>query len=235
MSHTKSSSGNWKGLPYDYEYEIQWAKDIVGLDYLRERKVKTRDRDGIPNRIYRGDYTIYGWSNIESGSPTMAGGMVKKRIFYLKDGDINSENPGDWRHGSPAEAIVPSSVSAGNESEKHTVEPEKVGEVWWYNVDEFVDKEGETVSDFIGIPLESRYVIRLMDEKKNHWLYVGKSNNVAKRLRTHEMRDGDFTKPKDSLRFFRVEEVRNDKSEKELYREVCEEYNIPNKRILGGR
>lgn len=235
MNQAESFSGDGYGLPYDYEYEIQWDKDIIGLDYIREKMVRTRKRDGIPDRIHRDDYTIYGWSNINSDSPTMVDGLVEKRIFYLKDGDINTDNPCDWRYGSPAEAVVPNSVEAGKESEKHIVEPESVGGRWWDNVDEYVNREGETVSDFVGIPLKSRYVIRLVDENKNHWLYVGESNNVVKRLRTHEMRDGDFTKPESSLTFFRVEEVRNDKSERELYKEVCQEYNIPNKRILGGR
>ena len=66
--------GDWTDLPYKYEYQINFQRSIRGLEYLRERTVESEKRKGIPRIAERDDYAVYGWSDIESDSPTMAGG-----------------------------------------------------------------------------------------------------------------------------------------------------------------
>lgn len=101
-----------------------------------------------------------------------------------------------------------------------------------FDMRRYVSNNGESVSEFFGMPIEGRYVIRLVDEQLNHWLFVGKSSNVPKRLKEHEGEDGDFSKAREvNMEFLRVEEVRDDVSKSDLYKEVYGKYDIPKDRI----
>lgn len=195
--------------------------------------MESEKREGMPRIAERDDYAVYGWSDIEPDSPTMAGGLVKKRIFYLKN--VGKKDSSEWLQRSPVEAVVPNSIEAGVESIDHSYHRKEIITGYSYKIRKDVTEDGK-VANFFGVKSESRYVIRLLDRCGRHWLYVGESSSIIDRLRKHEKVDGDFVQPDDvELKFISVEEIRTDMSERELYREVCRDYDISNKRVLGGR
>lgn len=104
-----------------------------------------------------------------------------------------------------------------------------------YEMEKYVEENKQEISEIFGIPIEARYVIRLIDEDLNHWIYVGESTNLPNRLTSHIRKDGDFREAKrTNMSFLRVEEVRENIGESKLYEEACCKYGVPENRICGG-
>ena len=104
-----------------------------------------------------------------------------------------------------------------------------------YEMNRYIEENQQDISDILGIPVEARYVIRLVDEDLNHWIYVGESTNLPNRLMSHIKQDGDFREAKrTNMSFLRVEEIREDVDESELYEEACSDYGVPEDRVCGG-
>ena len=99
--------------------------------------------------------------------------------------------------------------------------------------------EQQPLQDLLGIPVRGkiRYVIRLVDENQQDWLYVGESTRILSRLSEHVNKGGDFGEARRDTKMAvtDVEEVRQDITEQELYEEACEKYDVPESRICGGR
>ncbi len=87
----------------------------------------------------------------------------------------------------------------------------------------------------IAINADVKYVIRLIDEDWQHWLYIGKSKRLYNKLRKHISNGGDFAEAnRKRMEVIRIEELRTDVSKEELYNEVIDSYDVDSKYICGG-
>lgn len=105
-------------------------------------------------------------------------------------------------------------------------------------LDRYINNLEPVGSDIFEFPIHANvtYVLRLLDENWNHWLYVGESNCIYSRLSKHIKNGGDFAAAKrNRMEVIKIEELRTDISEKELYKEVSKSYDVSSKRICGGR
>lgn len=118
-------------VQYEYESELVWDKDISDLEYVRELKIKTRKKEGIPQK-YRDMYNVYGWTNLDLDAPTLDGYRTYcKRIFVIKNKDIGGpEHTNEFRTGSPVEAIEIDSIEIGKESENHNLSMDDIERIF---------------------------------------------------------------------------------------------------------
>lgn len=108
----------------------------------------------------------------------------------------------------------------------------------WKTEDYLERKRKEDQVDIdITVPTDTcTYVIRLEDADGLEWLYVGKTSNIMSRLGNHIDKGGDSQSLNHKeMRLCEVEEVRPNGNEREHYLETLEKYDIPNKRITGGK
>lgn len=152
------------------------------------------------------NYTNWGVDSILNIDPPRRNGQ--KDVVFVEDMDLNER----FENGS-VERWKPDSE---------------------YEMKNYVEENQQDISDILGIPIEARYVIRLVDENLNHWVYVGESTNLPNRLMSHIQQDGDFREARrTNMSFLRVEEIREDVDESELYEEACCEYGVPEDRVCG--
>ncbi len=95
------------------EEAIVWEEDIARLDYVREFRATaySRRRPGP----WRGEGRRVGYSVLRADAPnTGQPGTFKRRVFFLKDHDRDSEPDGVYRSpGEPCEAVDPRLISPG--------------------------------------------------------------------------------------------------------------------------
>lgn len=107
-------------VQYEHESELIWNKDPSDLEYLREKKIQTRKKKGIPQR-YHNMYIVYGWIDLDDNTPTDAFNLYNKR-FVIKLKDIGGpKHTNEFRMGSPSEAVEIDSIEVGEESKEHTL------------------------------------------------------------------------------------------------------------------
>lgn len=103
-----------------HEQQIVWNDNPEKYEYLREFTVRTRAPTGdIPERVYR-RYHVVGYSEVNPDSPHSR--EYTRRMFVIKSKDKGGEDYDGvtWENKTPAEAVVPESIAAGQTAEKMT-------------------------------------------------------------------------------------------------------------------
>ncbi|MYT69671.1 MULTISPECIES: DUF6009 family protein [unclassified Streptomyces] len=99
------------------ESKIVWLEDIAGLESVRQAVHGTPYRKGKPN--FGGLGRLVGYAelapSVERDPHTS---LFHRRVFYLVPHDRDSEPDGDYRTGSPGEAVDPQTVDMGQIGEK---------------------------------------------------------------------------------------------------------------------
>ncbi|WP_394427381.1 DUF6009 family protein [Streptomyces sp. SGAir0957] len=99
------------------EARIVWLEDIAGLEYVRQAVHGTPYRKGKPN--FDGLGRLVGYAelapSVERDPQTS---LFHRRVFYLVPHDRDSEPDGDYRTGSPGEAVDPQTVDICQVGEK---------------------------------------------------------------------------------------------------------------------
>jgi hypothetical protein len=93
------------------EWRIVWVEDISRLDYVRESNYDTFSSRA--RRPAKRDYPgrLVGYSELKPEAEPEAPGYFRRRVFWLKDYDRDSEPGGVYRTGTPSEAVDPRTVA----------------------------------------------------------------------------------------------------------------------------
>ena len=108
MSDTKPAIGS-KGGQME-EQSIEWLEDPLSHKYLRESYATCASRVRWAKRNFLKDGRLVGYATLLPDAPSVANGVFRRRIWWLKAGSDPYESS------FPGEAVVPESVCAGKES-----------------------------------------------------------------------------------------------------------------------
>ncbi|MEU6210831.1 DUF6009 family protein [Streptomyces sp. NPDC047023] len=99
------------------EDDLVWLEDVTALDYVRQSLDRLPTRRGKP--AYHRDGRLVGYVQLSAlAKPSRSSGTFRRRVFWLLPHDRDTVPDGLYASGSPAEAVDPTTLMAGNRGRK---------------------------------------------------------------------------------------------------------------------
>ncbi|MFD9337177.1 DUF6009 family protein [Streptomyces sp. NPDC060028] len=100
-----------------HEIDLIWLEDVTELDYVRQSLDRLPTRRGKP--AYHRDGRLVGYAQLGPGAkPSRSSGTFRRRVFWLLPHDRDSVPDGLYATGAPAEAVDPTTLTAGSKGRK---------------------------------------------------------------------------------------------------------------------
>lgn len=100
-----------------HEIDLIWLEDVTGLDYVRQSLDRLPTRRGKP--AYHRDGRLVGYAQLGPGAkPSRSSGTFRRRVFWLLPHDRDMVPDGLYATGAPAEAVDPTTLTAGSKGRK---------------------------------------------------------------------------------------------------------------------
>ncbi|MFF2197278.1 DUF6009 family protein [Streptomyces sp. NPDC058157] len=100
-----------------YEVELVWLEDVTELDYVRQSLDRLPTRRGKP--AYHRDGRLVGYAELSpQAKPSRSSGTFRRRVFWLLPHDRDALPEGLYATGAPAEAVDPTTLTAGSKGRK---------------------------------------------------------------------------------------------------------------------
>ncbi|MFJ4866318.1 DUF6009 family protein [Streptomyces sp. NPDC088748] len=100
-----------------YEIDLIWLEDVTELDYVRQSLDRLPTRRGKP--AYHRDGRLVGYAQLgPQAKPSRSSGTFRRRVFWLLPHDRDTVPDGLYASGAPAEAVDPTTLTAGSKGRK---------------------------------------------------------------------------------------------------------------------
>lgn len=100
-----------------HEIDLVWLEDVTELDYVRQSLDRLPTRRGKP--AYHRDGRLVGYAQLGPGAkPSRSSGTFRRRVFWLLPHDRDMVPDGLYASGAPAEAVDPTTLTAGSKGRK---------------------------------------------------------------------------------------------------------------------
>lgn len=100
-----------------HEIDLIWLEDVTELDYVRQSLDRLPTRRGKP--AYHRDGRLVGYAQLGPGAkPSRSSGTFRRRVFWLLPHDRDMVPDGLYATGAPAEAVDPTTLTAGSKGRK---------------------------------------------------------------------------------------------------------------------
>ncbi|WP_331721111.1 DUF6009 family protein [Streptomyces sp. NBC_00454] len=100
-----------------HEIDLIWLEDVTELDYVRQSLDRLPTRRGKP--AYHRDGRLVGYAQLGPGAkPSRSSGTFRRRVFWLLPHDRDMVPDGLYASGAPAEAVDPTTLTAGSKGRK---------------------------------------------------------------------------------------------------------------------
>ena len=108
-----------------HEIALIWLEDVAELDYVRQSLDRLPTRKGKP-AYHRDGYAQLG----PQAKPSRSSGTCRRRVFWLLPHDRDTVPDGLYATGAPAEAVDPTTLTAGSRGRKteHSERPAQAAE-----------------------------------------------------------------------------------------------------------
>ncbi|WP_079408448.1 DUF6009 family protein [Streptomyces sp. 3211] len=100
-----------------HEIDLIWLEDVTELDYVRQSLDRLPTRRGKP--AYHRDGRLVGYAQLgPQAKPSRSSGTFRRRVFWLLPHDRDTVPDGLYASGAPAEAVDPTTLTAGSKGRK---------------------------------------------------------------------------------------------------------------------
>ncbi|MFE9481329.1 DUF6009 family protein [Streptomyces spororaveus] len=100
-----------------HEVDLVWLEDVTELDYVRQSLDRLPTRRGKP--AYHRDGRLVGYAQLgPQAKPSRSSGTFRRRVFWLLPHDRDTVPDGLYSSGAPAEAVDPTTLTAGSKGRK---------------------------------------------------------------------------------------------------------------------
>ncbi|WP_331721029.1 DUF6009 family protein [Streptomyces virginiae] len=100
-----------------HEVDLVWLEDVTELDYVRQSLDRLPTRRGKP--AYHRDGRLVGYAQLGPGAKaSRSSGTFRRRVFWLLPHDRDTVPDGLYASGAPAEAVDPTTLTAGSKGRK---------------------------------------------------------------------------------------------------------------------
>ncbi|MFE5717839.1 DUF6009 family protein [Streptomyces erythrochromogenes] len=100
-----------------HEVDLIWLEDVTELDYVRQSLDRLPTRRGKP--AYHRDGRLVGYAQLgPEAKPSRSSGTFRRRVFWLLPHDRDTAPEGLYATGAPAEAVDPTTLTAGSKGRK---------------------------------------------------------------------------------------------------------------------
>ncbi|MFD7026436.1 DUF6009 family protein [Streptomyces sp. NPDC059917] len=100
-----------------HEVDLVWLEDVTELDYVRQSLDRLPTRRGKP--AYHRDGRLVGYAQLGAqAKPSRSSGTFRRRVFWLLPHDRDTVPDGLYASGAPAEAVDPTTLTAGSKGRK---------------------------------------------------------------------------------------------------------------------
>ncbi|MEU9035354.1 DUF6009 family protein [Streptomyces sp. NPDC048352] len=100
-----------------HEIDLVWLEDVTALDYVRQSLDRLPTRRGKP--AYHRDGRLVSYAQLgPDAKPSRSSGTFRRRVFWLLPHDRDTAPDGLYASGAPAEAVDPTTLSAGSKGRK---------------------------------------------------------------------------------------------------------------------
>ncbi|MEY2233341.1 MULTISPECIES: DUF6009 family protein [unclassified Streptomyces] len=100
-----------------HEVDLVWLEDVTELDYVRQSLDRLPTRRGKP--AYHRDGRLVGYAQLgPQAKPSRSSGTFRRRVFWLLPHDRDTVPDGLYASGAPAEAVDPTTLTAGSKGRK---------------------------------------------------------------------------------------------------------------------
>ncbi|MFD8888832.1 DUF6009 family protein [Streptomyces erythrochromogenes] len=100
-----------------HEVDLIWLEDVTELDYVRQSLDRLPTRRGKP--AYHRDGRLVGYAQLgPQAKPSRSSGTFRRRVFWLLPHDRDTAPEGLYATGAPAEAVDPTTLTAGSKGRK---------------------------------------------------------------------------------------------------------------------
>ncbi|WP_331732472.1 DUF6009 family protein (plasmid) [Streptomyces avidinii] len=100
-----------------HEVDLVWLEDVTELDYVRQSLDRLTTRRGKP--AYHRDGRLVGYAQLgPQAKPSRSSGTFRRRVFWLLPHDRDTVPDGLYASGAPAEAVDPTTLTAGSKGRK---------------------------------------------------------------------------------------------------------------------
>ncbi|MGW5852403.1 DUF6009 family protein [Streptomyces sp. NPDC055254] len=100
-----------------HEVDLVWLEDVTELDYVRQSLDRLPTRRGKP--AYHRDGRLVGYAQLgPQAKPSRSSGTFRRRVFWLLPHDRDTVPDGLYASGAPAEAVDPTTLTAGYKGRK---------------------------------------------------------------------------------------------------------------------
>ncbi|GAA2639809.1 DUF6009 family protein [Streptomyces spororaveus] len=100
-----------------HEVDLIWLEDVTELDYVRQSLDRLPTRRGKP--AYHRDGRLVGYAQLgPQAKPSRSSGTFRRRVFWLLPHDRDTVPDGLYSSGAPAEAVDPTTLTAGSKGRK---------------------------------------------------------------------------------------------------------------------
>ncbi|MDX3538581.1 DUF6009 family protein [Streptomyces sp. MB09-01] len=100
-----------------HEVDLIWLEDVTELDYVRQSLDRLPTRRGKP--AYHRDGRLVGYAQLgPQAKPSRSSGTFRRRVFWLLPHDRDTVPDGLYASGTPAEAVDPTTLTAGSKGRK---------------------------------------------------------------------------------------------------------------------
>ncbi|MFF4448291.1 DUF6009 family protein [Streptomyces sp. NPDC001502] len=100
-----------------HEVDLIWLEDVTELDYVRQSLDRLPTRRGKP--AYHRDGRLVGYAQLgPQAKPSRSSGTFRRRVFWLLPHDRDTVPDGLYASGAPAEAVDPTTLTAGSKGRK---------------------------------------------------------------------------------------------------------------------
>ncbi len=100
-----------------HEVDLIWLEDVTELDYVRQSLDRLPTRRGKP--AYHRDGRLVGYAQLgPQAKPSRSSGTFRRRVFWLLPHDRDTAPDGLYASGAPAEAVDPTTLTAGSKGRK---------------------------------------------------------------------------------------------------------------------
>lgn len=101
----------------NHEIDLIWLEDVTELDYVRQSLDRLPTRRGKP--AYHRDGRLVGYAQLSpQAKPSRSSGTFRRRVFWLLPHDRDAVPDGLYATGAPAEAVDPTTLTAGSKGRK---------------------------------------------------------------------------------------------------------------------
>ncbi|MFF1779930.1 DUF6009 family protein [Streptomyces virginiae] len=100
-----------------HEVDLVWLEDVTELDYVRQSLDRLPTRRGKP--AYHRDGRLVGYAQLgPQAKASRSSGTFRRRVFWLLPHDRDTVPDGLYACGAPAEAVDPTTLTAGSKGRK---------------------------------------------------------------------------------------------------------------------